>query len=182
MLCLGDYLHLTRQHWISSLSLILPGNDDDSHLPTANSFSNVSISVLWAWAPDRLENFSSSSRNGSQDPSYLTVLDCTTVVLTLSGNDVSWVTLWSPVIVAHQVLNPKMWMTVGLFRCLRVRSRHGFVFWGCKIVVRCLTFYSEVNSKKGLTFLFARHLSVQMSEAVCRSVTQKKVTGDVRQY
>lgn len=28
----GDYLHLTRQHWISSLSLILPGNDDDRHL------------------------------------------------------------------------------------------------------------------------------------------------------
>lgn len=28
----GDYLHLTRQHWISSLSLILPGNDDDRRL------------------------------------------------------------------------------------------------------------------------------------------------------
>lgn len=27
--------------------------------------------------------------NGSRDPSYLTVLDCTSVVLTLSGNDVS---------------------------------------------------------------------------------------------
>lgn len=26
----------------------------------------------------------------SPDPSYLTVLDCTTVVLTLSGNDVFW--------------------------------------------------------------------------------------------
>lgn len=37
---------------------------------------------------------SGSGRDGSQDPSYLTVLDCTTVVLTLSGNDVSWVTLW----------------------------------------------------------------------------------------
>lgn len=32
---LGDYLHLTRQHWISSLSLILPGNDDGRHLPAA---------------------------------------------------------------------------------------------------------------------------------------------------
>lgn len=30
------YPHLTRQHWISSLSLILPGNDDDSHLRTPN--------------------------------------------------------------------------------------------------------------------------------------------------
>lgn len=39
----------------------------------------------------------SSSRNGSQDPSYLTVLDCTTVVLTLSGNDVFWVTAVSSV-------------------------------------------------------------------------------------
>lgn len=35
----------------------------------------------------------------AQDPSYLTVLDCTTVVLTLSGNDVFWVTLVSAVTV-----------------------------------------------------------------------------------
>lgn len=53
--------------------------------------------------------YSSSSRNGSQDPSYLTVLDCTYVVLTLSGNDVSWVTLWSPAKVAYRI--PKMYMT-----------------------------------------------------------------------
>lgn len=105
MRCLGDYLHLTRQHWISSLSLILPGNDDDSHLRAATR--QTALALLAATCSDQLTYLSSRSRNVSQDPSYLTVLDCTTVVLTLSGNDVSWVTLRSPVIVARQVLNPK---------------------------------------------------------------------------
>lgn len=50
---LGDYLHLTRQHWISSLSLILPGNDDDSHLPTAIISTALSLfggNLLPFWA------------------------------------------------------------------------------------------------------------------------------------
>lgn len=42
-LCLGDYLHLTRQHWISSLSLILPGNDDDSHQQTATRQTTLAM-------------------------------------------------------------------------------------------------------------------------------------------
>ena len=95
---LGDYPHLTRQHWISSLSLILPGNDDDGHLRTPNRQTALAAaSSPGLWIEPRVPIRSSSDRNGSQDPSYLTVLDCTTVVLTLSGNDVSWVTLWSPV-------------------------------------------------------------------------------------
>lgn len=117
---MGDYLHLTRQHWIASLSLILPGNDDDSHLlPSTRQTTLAMFTAMCSrlGALDRLK-YLSSSRNGSQDPSYLTVLDCTTVVLTLSGNDVFWVTAVSGVtlvdtVVAHQTLglNPKMVMT-----------------------------------------------------------------------
>ena len=62
-LCLGDYLHLTRQHWISSLSLILPGNDDDSHLRPATrqtTFAMLEAACPWrgpwdgsgAWAAE----------------------------------------------------------------------------------------------------------------------------------
>lgn len=97
---MGDYLHLTRQHWISSLSLILPGNDDDSHLLTATR--KAALAALGGGVtcsrpgPQMGSNTCSSNRNGSQDPSYPTVLDCTTVVLTLSGNDVFWGTAWSP--------------------------------------------------------------------------------------
>lgn len=90
---MGDHLHLTRQHWISSLSLILPGNDDDNHLLTATrktAFSRLSRNLLLLNLRDQVWRLS-SDRSGSQDPSYLTVLDCTTVALTLSGNDVSWV-------------------------------------------------------------------------------------------
>ncbi len=92
-----DYLHLTRQHWISSLSLILPGNDDDSHLRTTTRQAALALGVTCSWpGPWFGSKTRHSTRNGSQDPSYLTVLDCTTVVLTLSGNDVFWGTLWSP--------------------------------------------------------------------------------------
>lgn len=84
----GDYLHLTRQHWISSLSLILPGNDDDRRLQaTAGKFFfTLLLAEVCRW-----NRFWISKRSSSQESSYLTVLDCTTVVLTLSGNDVFWV-------------------------------------------------------------------------------------------
>lgn len=88
----GDYLHLTRQHWISSLSLILPGNDDDRHLQDMAEKERI---LLLAEVCLRNRPWI-SDRSSSQDPSYPTVLDCTTVVLTLSGNDVFWVTPWSP--------------------------------------------------------------------------------------
>lgn len=50
---MGDYLHLTRQHWISSLSLILPGNDDDNHLQTATrqtALQRLAVTCGPAWA------------------------------------------------------------------------------------------------------------------------------------
>lgn len=84
----GDYLHLTRQHWISSLSLILPGNDDDRRLQASAGGKNRTLlsakACMWnrPWI---------SNRSSTQESSYLAVLDCTTVVLTLSGNDVFWV-------------------------------------------------------------------------------------------
>lgn len=54
---LGVYLHLTRQHWISSLSLILPGNDDDIHLLTGTrqtTFGGVSSATL-PLGPDQVK-------------------------------------------------------------------------------------------------------------------------------
>lgn len=42
---LGSLLHLTRQHWISLFSLILPGNDDDGCLLTSDP--DLSVSVSW---------------------------------------------------------------------------------------------------------------------------------------
>jgi len=95
VMCSGDDLHLTRQHWISSLSLILPGNDDDSHLKTATRSTALGAAGSRPGPLDRAPGLAQTlGRNGSQDPSYLTVVDCTTVVLTLSGNDVSWEALW----------------------------------------------------------------------------------------
>ena len=93
---------------MSYLSLILPGNDDDSHLLAANThihtnkhththtyterpvdFGNVSMALLSDSGLSGVLRVS-SGRTGSQDPSYLAVLDCMTGLLTLSGNDVSW--------------------------------------------------------------------------------------------
>lgn len=135
---LGDYLHLTRQHWISFLSLILPGNDDDTHLLTATrktAFRRNSLPLslreqTWCLRSDR---------SASQDPSYPTVLDCTTVALTLSGNDVSWAAV------------PSTWPWDGCRDTVVIRGRRGrvklvvlnfrviprevyFLFWTCAYI------------------------------------------------
>lgn len=49
---LGSLLHLTRQHWISLFSLILPGNDDDGCPRTSDP--DLSVSVSWKYQPSPL--------------------------------------------------------------------------------------------------------------------------------
>ncbi len=44
---LGSLLHLTRQHWISLFSLILPGNDDDGCPRTSDP--DLSVSMAWKY-------------------------------------------------------------------------------------------------------------------------------------
>lgn len=44
---LGSLPHLTRQHWISLFSLILPGNDDDGCPRTSDP--DLSVSLSWKY-------------------------------------------------------------------------------------------------------------------------------------
>lgn len=84
---LGSLLHLTRQHWISWLFLILPGNDDDGCPRTSGS--------------DTSEELCLSKNTGVNNPHEDDFWHLAPILpgsaglcicfLTLSGNDVCWV-------------------------------------------------------------------------------------------